>query len=304
MLKKKDKNYSLKRKNIEKTTYSFDENNNLYLTLPKFDYGKRIRDLINDKKINDVDILHKNPVILEQSMDQSRHKLEDLIPEFFQNINTKSDESDQEFDFEKEENSSLNSSLNEEEKKELFEKLRTRNKFNLDNKINSNRYRNLKNGAEFPIKNNSLSINESKNLQNKFSIFQTSTVSPKMRPSHSSLLEDDPLFQNFKKMKEKLTLIKKINKEKKKKKKIIAADVFFYDKKKWEIQRIKESDRIVRRLNDLEKKRKDWNEKHIPDLNLPFLPIVDMKRGSINRKVTMPAAFLHRDNPLEQGKFF
>ena len=62
-------------------------------------------------------------------MDNSRHNLEDLIPEFFQNNNTKSDESEADFKMEGQESDSLNSSLNEEEKnstlKDLLEKSRS-----------------------------------------------------------------------------------------------------------------------------------------------------------------------------------
>jgi hypothetical protein len=306
LLKKKDKNYSLKRKNIEKTTYNFDENNNLYLTLPKFDYGKRIREKINErKKLKDESSINKSKVIVEQSMDNSRNNLEDLIPEFFQNNNTKSEESEPDFKMEGDESDSLDSSLNEDEKNAMFEKLKTRNKFNSDNKITFKK--NFKNESDIQIRN-SHSISDSKLLRGNFSVFSSQSknnLRPKI-PNKSSVLEDDPLFQNFKKMKEKLAMIKKINK--KKKKTVIAADIFYYDKKKWEIQRIKESDRIIRRLDEVEHKRKDWNDKHIPDLNLPIVPMSEvrneLKRNSVNRKFTKGSSILFTNRDIIEGMQF
>jgi hypothetical protein len=303
LLKKKDKNYSLKRKNIEKTTYNFDENNNLYLTLPKFDYGKRIREKINErKKLKDESTINKSKVIDEQSMDNSRNNLEDLIPEFFQNNNTKSEESEPDFKMEGDESDSLDSSLNEDEKNAFFEKLKTRNKFNSDNKITFKKI--FKNESDIQIRN-SHSISDSKLLRGNFSVFSSQSknnLRPKI-PNKSSVLEDDPLFQNFKKMKEKLAMIKKINK--KKKKTVVAADIFYYDKKKWEIQRIKESDRIIRRLDEVEHKRKDWNDKHIPDLNLPIVPMSEvrneLKRNSVNRKFTKGSSILFTNRDIIEG---
>jgi hypothetical protein len=64
--------------------------------------------------------------------------------------------------------------------------------------------------------------------------------------------------------------------------------LFYYDKKKWGIQRYKESDRIIIRLNEIEKKRKDWNDKHIPDIYLPMVPIQDLKfNKAASRKFSM-----------------
>lgn len=308
LLKKKDKNYSLKRKNIEKTTYNFDENNNLYLTLPKFDYGKRIREQINDrKKLKDESTINKSRVIVEHSMDNRRHNLEDLIPEFFQNNNTKSDESEADFKMEGQESDSLNSSLNEEEKNALFEKLKTRNKFISDTNPLKKSFKNEK--ESFNHLNhfkNSHSISDSKLLRGNFPVFTSQNkniLRPKIQ-STKSLLENDELFKNFKIMKEKMAIIKN---NKKKKKTVIAADIFYYDKKKWEIQRIKESDRIVRRLEEVEHKRKDWNDKHIPDLNLPIVPLSELrnelKRNSINRKFTKGSSILFSNRDILDGIF-
>jgi hypothetical protein len=309
LLKKKDKNYSLKRKNIEKTTYNFDENNNLYLTLPKFDYGKRIREQINErKKFKDESTISKSKVIAEQSIDNSRHNLEELIPEFFQNNNTKSDESEHEFKIDDQDNDSLNSSLNEDEKKALFEKLKTRNKFISGTNQKFSLKKSHKNESEdFIHVKNSHSISDNKLLRGNFSVFTSqnkNNLRPKI-PNTKSLLEDDPLFRNFKIMKEKLAIIKKHNN--KKKKTVIAADIFYYDKKKWEIQRIKESDRIVRRLEEVEHKRKDWNDKHIPDLNLPNVPLSELrnelKRNSINRKFTKGGSILFSNRDIFEGMY-
>ena len=132
LLKKKDKNHSQKRKNLAKTEYNFDENNNLYLTLPKFDYGKRIRDLIKEKQLQEeLEKLNQEnkKTIIEKEIETNRNNLEKLIPEFFQHNNTKSDEDSIAGDYllgEKED--SEDSVLNEDEREALFEKLKTSNR--------------------------------------------------------------------------------------------------------------------------------------------------------------------------------
>ncbi len=253
MLKKKDKNYSHKRKNIHKTTFSFDENNNLYLTLPKFDYAKRIREAINERKLHEEKSKEIIQVTDNYEEADNKQKLEDLIPEFFQHIITKSDDSDKEYNQyleEESEEESLNS-LNEEEKKDLIEKLKTKNKFfkkdvQQKENINSNK--------------NSIST-----LSQKFHSKQPSGIITSTKQQNVSLMEMDPVIQNIKNLREKICKIKKSNSEKRNKK-VIAAEVFYYDKKKWEIQRLKESEKILRTLKEMEKNRKEWNDKLMPPI--------------------------------------
>jgi hypothetical protein len=253
LLKKKDKNYSHKRKNIHKTTFSFDENNNLYLTLPKFDYAKRIREAINERKLHEEKSKEIIQVTDNYEEADNKQKLEDLIPEFFQHIITKSDDSDKEYNQyleEESEEESLNS-LNEEEKKDLIEKLKTKNKFfkkdvQQKENINSNK--------------NSIST-----LSQKFHSKQPSGIITSTKQQNVSLMEMDPVIQNIKNLREKICKIKKSNSEKRNKK-VIAAEVFYYDKKKWEIQRLKESEKILRTLKEMEKNRKEWNDKLMPPI--------------------------------------
>ncbi len=262
MLKKKDKNYSHKRKNIHKTTFSFDENNNLYLTLPKFDYAKRIRDVINERQ--QMEVQNKDYVQVTDNNEEpvNKQKLEELIPEFFQYCNTKSDESDKEYNnyfVEESEEESLRS-LDEDEKNDLLRKLKTKNKF-----FNKNFQQNIKNSIlqkEKPSSNkNSITIHSQ-----KYHSKQPSGIITLTKKQNISLLEMDPVIQNIKSLREKINRIKKLNEEKRNKK-VISAEVFYYDKKKWEIQRLKESEKILRTLKEMDKNRKEWNDKFMPQMN-------------------------------------
>ncbi len=277
MLKKKDKNYSHKRKNIHKTTFSFDENNNLYLTLPKFDYAKRIRDVINERK--QMEEKNKDYVQVTDNYQEpvNKQKLEELIPEFFQHCNTKSDESDKEYNnyFEEESEEESLRSLDEVEKNDLLRKLKTKHKFfNKDFENNNNT---ILQKEKVSSNKNSITIQSQKYHSKQPSGIITSTKQQNM-----SLLKMDPVIQNIKSLREKICRIKKLNAEKRNKK-VIAAEVFYYDKKKWEIQRLKESEKILRTLKEMDKNRKEWNDKFMPQLNHSETVTKNKKRYSIQK---------------------
>jgi hypothetical protein len=277
LLKKKDKNYSHKRKNIHKTTFSFDENNNLYLTLPKFDYAKRIRDVINERK--QMEEKNKDYVQVTDNYQEpvNKQKLEELIPEFFQHCNTKSDESDKEYNnyFEEESEEESLRSLDEVEKNDLLRKLKTKHKFfNKDFENNNNT---ILQKEKVSSNKNSITIQSQKYHSKQPSGIITSTKQQNM-----SLLKMDPVIQNIKSLREKICRIKKLNAEKRNKK-VIAAEVFYYDKKKWEIQRLKESEKILRTLKEMDKNRKEWNDKFMPQLNHSETVTKNKKRYSIQK---------------------
>lgn len=293
MLKKKDKNYSMKRKYLTKTKYNVDENNNLYLTLPKFEFDKI-------KKIKETDSIsqsysnkkEKTQISLIKSSENDkqiviRNNLEDLIPEFFENNETVSEENSG-IDMQIINDDSDYSDLNEEEKNALFDKLRTKTKFISNSSVKNSLKKNYE-GKFITEINSSLHRARPPNTKDiclnnpitNSSVVKTSIHVSKISPKPVKKIKEtidydnDPVLQNLKKIKEKLSIIKKFNKQNRKeeKKNVIMADIFYYDKKKWEIQRLKESDKIINRLGELETKRKDWNDKNIPDLNLPIVTI-------------------------------
>jgi len=116
LLKKKDKNYSKKRNNIQKTKYSIDENNNLYLTLPKISIQGKIN---SDEKIN-------------KKIEDERDFKDKNSSEVSLNISH----------FEDSNSDSCESELNEEQKVKLFEKLRTKNNF-VSNEIQAGKHMKL-----------------------------------------------------------------------------------------------------------------------------------------------------------------
>ena len=118
LLKKKDKNYAKKRNNIQNTKYSFDENNNLYLTLPK---------LNNQKKcFNEI-----------QSSEENNNKKKtsyDVMSEYVQTVENgdiSNSSGDISSDCSGNNTESFSSDLNEEDRMKLYDKIRTKNNFML-----------------------------------------------------------------------------------------------------------------------------------------------------------------------------
>jgi hypothetical protein len=107
LLKKKDKFYVKKRKHLASTKYVIDENNNLYLTLPKIYKPKT-----NNNVTKEEEKLYTNDsefILTEGNIENKSNEMTD----------------DDQYD-----NSSIiYSDLDEDEKLELFEKLKTKNKF-------------------------------------------------------------------------------------------------------------------------------------------------------------------------------
>lgn len=290
MLKKKDKHYSKKRKNIAKTTFSFDENNNLYLTLPKFDYGKRIREVINEKREAEEKEKEKSlssVVNKESNTEEKKNHLEDLIPEFFENNKTRSEESiEAEFNILTEDSNS-ESELNEMEQKMLFDKLRTKKNFNkkdedkkTNNPTQSFRYGNRvchNSGEITSLRSNNLASNRVTALSfiksfsppnGKF-ITSVDVVNKSFKRDHSlPNINTDPLIANIKKLRQKTKIINK-EKKKDKKVKIHPVDLFYYDKNKWQKQKMRESDKILKQIQEFEDRRNGLFNKMMSSNKLP-----------------------------------
>ena len=75
---KKTKNYPLKRLNLKKTVYNYDENNNLFITFPKFNLvGKNLK----EKKFNTIESLPKTKnyfITDKNNLDDESENIEDL----------------------------------------------------------------------------------------------------------------------------------------------------------------------------------------------------------------------------------
>lgn len=127
--------------------------------MPKFDYGKRIRDLMKDRKDQEIaeedkKKAHEENLKKEMSApdkaEDHRSRLERLIPEFYVNQKTLSEDSQediQEASHHSDQSSDL-SELDEKQKNELFERMKTKTKFFVTNK-NSNKNFNEKHNKNF-----------------------------------------------------------------------------------------------------------------------------------------------------------
>lgn len=212
-----------KRKNINNTKVSFDENNNLYLTLPKFDYGKRIRDEINErlqKEAEKVVETSDEHIFETDQSEKKRRNFEKLIPEFYQYVNTKSEDIGEEMDDRGDSDSDV-SSLDEAGIEAMNLRLKTKTNF---------KYKIL---PPIEIRGKSMDVNTlnvDTNIRGR---------SIKTNQEIQSLFQSSPILQNLRKMREKITIINKGDRIKKNNK-VLGVDIFHYDKKKWQKMNLRE----------------------------------------------------------------
>lgn len=247
LLKKKDKNYHKKRKNINKTRLKFDENNNLYLTLTKFEPNIKIvnKELgKNNPKNKSLDISDEEKQI---------NPLVKLIPEFYENQRTKSEESDTSANFKFDNNSDSESEeiLNEKDQKTLFDKLRTRKNFGKGDEISSiiNINQNQSDG-NLTIEKERVNYDSSKG---------------KNKSDYKSIFKGlDPVERviNVRKMKNKIKILKNET-SREAKSQLDHITLFNYDKTKWDKQKLREADRILKHIQDFESRRKNMMNKII-----------------------------------------
>jgi hypothetical protein len=199
-MSKKYKNYFEKRKKINETQYSIDENNNFYLTLPKFNKKEENTKIVQDKK--------QIIPVYEYTEEESN---------MYKYASFNSSDSDSEV-----------SNIDEEEKKKLLERLRTKENF--------------KKKQMSPIKSNSVNLTKPLkfNLNSQF----------KLNEKLNFLTIKESALKNIKKMRQKLKIVKQEDK-----KRLTEFELFNYDKKKWIKENLKLSDSIQLNIDEFEKKR-------------------------------------------------
>jgi hypothetical protein len=218
---------------------------------------------------------------IEKEIREYRNNLEKLIPEFYQNNQTKSDDS---YDDENRDNldeSVLSASLCEEEKIELFKKLRTRNKFHsstldVSEKDNKNLSKNItklytKNSISLSkVKNRNISsISEMHSPRSE--IFSTQIKQYPNRinsqhlhdltKKHSELMNNNQTIINIKKINQKIRLIDNLSNKKKENLCKNEQDLFIYNKVKWDKKNIRESDKVLNDIKHFEERRDDMLKK-------------------------------------------
>ncbi len=270
-MKKKDKNYVEKRKNINSTKFKIDEDNNLYLTLPKlFTNGKnntRYEENKGNLVINNLGVnLNKNQIVEENIED-----IEYLNDSYKDNSVSDSDSNDFE--------------MNQEEKVKLLEKLRTKNNFIPGQDINKNLENSLNHSEQIlitSIVDRKKSSYIDKSYINRGDSIFFKNGSPKNKYVH--YLKDDPVFQNIQKLVDKLRLIRSESKPTKLRNKLSNADLFYYDKRKWGERKQTQSTKILSEVKEFKNKR-DSNIKKLfsfpPNTNKIEDILKLMKKGKI-----------------------
>lgn len=180
--------------------------------------------------------------------------MERLIPEFYVNQKTISDDSEEEEEINKSKHSDSSSDfseLDEKQKKELFDRLKTKNKFFKTNTLNGNLNQTdvilpflPTSRIKLGTGSNNNTINSSgKNYKNynRKSEYENGNSSvygiDGMNYQREGLIDYDPRIINIKKIREKFNIIKNIGE---KKEKIKGVDLFIYDKKKWQKKNLRE----------------------------------------------------------------
>ena len=242
---KKTKNYPLKRKYLEKTIYEYDENNNLYITFPKFnsvdkklkEKSKTIENL--PKAANNYFITGKN-TLDDDNLEDLRKKINKDLANNYYNYNTISNNED----------------LDEENKrgKLLYKLLKTKY---TDNDSTSENKRNylprILNKEELSMLKRISDIDPMlgrKIYENKV---KTLTKNQKLNLFYLSELE---IFNSLEKLNIKRDILNRSKNSNSKKPILLIKDLFHYDKEKW--KKLKH-DKI---MNENEAKIIEFNEKN------------------------------------------
>jgi hypothetical protein len=200
---------------------------------------EKIEEIKKKKNINS----NSQDLEVKEIVENNKTRLERLIPEFYQNQKTLSDISMEEGGPEEKnelDSSSDLSELKEEEKNDLFDRLKTKKKFYNNNINHFNNNFNNNNNISLPLinKNNLSKIfldrkfdeNEIRNAAAS-KLFQTQN-----KPDN--LVDNNHNILNIKKLKAKLDIIN--NDSKNKKENVLGIDLFKYDKNKWEKKNLRE----------------------------------------------------------------
>lgn len=247
---KKTKNYPLKRKNLKKTIYKYDEDNNLYLTFPKFNSVDK-----NKEKFKTIDyssqvkghyfITDKNALDDEDNLEDLRRKINEEI-ENNNNINFKTISNNEDIENEEIENKG----------KKLYNLLKTKYSHDIYKKDGPSlpRIINKKTKEDSSIIKRISDIDPILGRKIYENNIKFLTKNQKLNFFYLSELE---VFNSMDKLSIKKHLL---NKNKfnscNKKNKLLIKDIFHYDKNKW--NKIS----LERKYNENEAKINEFNEKN------------------------------------------
>ena len=252
---KKTKNYPVKRMHIKKTIYNFDENNDLYITLPKFNsLNKNMKEKsktidYSPKEINNYFITDKNEFTEKEDkyFDDLRKKINEGIENDNLNFNTINNEEVEE-------------EISQKEKR-LYNILKTRYP-TMPNEnhpsINLPKIVDKKNREEILLQRRITDIDPI--LGQKINQNRANTLTKNQQLNIFYLSELD-VYNNLDKLNKKKIILNKSKNQFLRKNKILLKDLFHYDKEKW----AKIS--YERNFNVNEAKIKEYNEENRQKLN-------------------------------------
>lgn len=241
---KKTRNYPQKRKYLRKTVYNYDQNNNLYITFPKFNSVerplKKNSKTIEMQGINSYFITDKND-FEDQNLEELRKKINQEIND--ENLNFKTISNNEDIEKESEEI--------EKKGKKLYKLLKTKY-------------------DEFD--NNTLPIIENSNNRERLSMIKRindidpilgqkflenrAKILTKRQQSNLFYLSELEVFDSMNKLNAKKEILNWYKNKGVKKNKLLIKDLFHYDKEKW--NKINHE----RNFNENEAKINEINEKN------------------------------------------
>jgi len=252
---KKTNNYPVKRMHIKKAIYNFDENNDLYITLPKFNsLNKNMKEKsktidYSTKEINNYFITDKNEFTEKEDkyFDDLRKKINEGIENNNLNFNT------------------INSEEVEEEisqkEKRLYNILKTRYP-TLPNENHTSlalpKIVDKRNREEVLLQRRIMDIDPI--LGKKINQNRANTLTKNQQLNIFYLSELD-VYNNLDKLNKKKIILNKSKNQFLRKNKVLLKDLFHYDKEKWE------KISYERNFNVNEAKIKEYNEENRQKLN-------------------------------------
>ena len=270
-------NYSEKRNNIKKAIYKLDENNELYLTLPK------LRNKGNKVGAN-------NYTKTETTEYSNNKKTSDPSPKKYLDDDDILDESIKEILYDNEGNNKTNKKEEEEKGKILFEQLKTKyDNFDIEDNNPNSPNKNIYNKK---AKYRSLPKLQKKQIPSEYKLIATpkqisefdynlgkSFVNgnlrylTKLQKEKLAYIAELNLFNSIDRLKEKENIIKEIKQGSKSKKKLLMPiDFFNYDAQKWKKiteERNKNYNNIViSQLNKENKERLEVMKENVGKLNV------------------------------------
>ena len=283
MYNSKDKNYSIKRKNLDHTIFSYDDKNNLYLTLDDY-FKEQNKDKIYINKNNNKNINSNNDNNNNNNNNKENKK------NIFLNLEDKEQEKLYEILKTKENFSQFNTSVNFIPMNQKYFSTQT-SQSDINPFLNNNLtdYNNTS-SSQTNLNTKYENLNKIKNYPLKtFNNLETYVFNPKKltvnQRKQMTYLGELTVFKGIRKIREKNKILNHIH-NRDKKENLPLIDVFHYDKKRWEKRGIEVD---INKFNEIQdeknfQKRKEYISNMISDSNVTKNLFKDLKNLERTRK--------------------